>query len=48
VTVYDVHGDQPPNRDEFMKPYPVEIRKVIYTANAIESLHMQLRKVVKN
>ncbi|MGB7181497.1 MAG: IS256 family transposase [Burkholderiaceae bacterium] len=25
-----------------------EIRKVIYTTNAIESLHMQLRKVIKN
>jgi putative transposase len=28
--------------------YPAEIRKVIYTTNAIESLHMQLRKVLKN
>jgi putative transposase len=27
--------------------YPVEIRKIIYTTNAIESLHMQLRKVLK-
>ena len=27
--------------------YPPEIRKVIYTANAIESLHMSLRKVTK-
>ena len=25
-----------------------EIRKIIYTTNAIESLHMQLRKVLKN
>jgi len=28
--------------------YPPEIRKMIYTTNAIESLHMQLRKVIKN
>jgi putative transposase len=28
--------------------YPQEIRRSIYTTNAIESLHMQLRKVMKN
>lgn len=28
--------------------YPPEIRKVIYTTNAIESLNMTLRKVIKN
>jgi putative transposase len=28
--------------------YPLEIRKIIYTTNAIESLHIQLRKVLKN
>lgn len=28
--------------------FPLEIRKIIYTTNAIESLHMQLRKVLKN
>ena len=28
--------------------YPPEVRKIIYTTNAIESLHMQLRKVLKN
>jgi len=28
--------------------YPPEIRKIIYTTNAIESLNMQLRKVLKN
>jgi putative transposase len=28
--------------------YPEEIRRSIYTTNAIESLHMQLRKVIKN
>ncbi len=28
--------------------YPKEIRKIIYTTNAIESLNSQLRKVTKN
>jgi putative transposase len=28
--------------------YPTEIRKVIYTTNAIESLNMTVRKVIKN
>ena len=28
--------------------FPPEIRKVIYTTNAVESLHMRLRKVTKN
>lgn len=28
--------------------YPPQVRKIIYTTNAIESLHMQLRKIVKN
>ena len=28
--------------------YPPDVRKIIYTINAIESLHMQLRKIVKN
>jgi len=28
--------------------YPPEIRKVIYTTNAIESLNMSLRKITKN
>lgn len=28
--------------------YPPEIRKVIYTTNAIESLNMTIRKVIKN
>lgn len=28
--------------------YPTEIRKAIYTTNAIESLNMSLRKVTKN
>ena len=27
--------------------FPPEIRRVIYTTNAIESLHMQLRKIIK-
>jgi transposase-like protein len=32
---------------EFYK-YPAEIRRVIYTTNAIESLNYQLRKIIKN
>ncbi len=28
--------------------YPIEVRKIVYTTNAIESLHMQVRKVIKN
>ena len=28
--------------------YPPEVRKIIYTTNAIESLHMQLGKVLNN
>jgi transposase-like protein len=28
--------------------FPMQVRKVLYTTNAIESLHMQLRKIVKN
>jgi putative transposase len=28
--------------------YPADIRKAIYTTNAIESLNMTLRKVIKN
>ena len=27
--------------------YPADIRRVIYTANAVESLNMSLRKVIK-
>lgn len=27
--------------------YPPEIRRILYTTNAIESLHMQLRKIIK-
>ena len=27
--------------------YPAEIRKVIYTTNAVESLNMSLRKIIK-
>ena len=35
---------------EYLRPvfvYPPEIRRLLYTTNAIESLHMQLRKVTK-
>ena len=28
--------------------YPMGVRKMIYTTNAIESLNMQVRKVIKN
>jgi transposase-like protein len=28
--------------------YPLEVRRVFYTTNAIESLNMQLRKIIKN
>jgi putative transposase len=28
--------------------YTPEVRTIIYTTNAIESLHMRLRKIVKN
>jgi putative transposase len=28
--------------------YPHEVRRIVYTTNAIESLHMRLRKIVKN
>jgi len=28
--------------------YPPEVRKVLYTTNAIESLNMWLRKIIKN
>jgi len=27
--------------------YPAEVRKIIYTNNAIDSLHMQLRRIIK-
>lgn len=27
--------------------YPPEVRRILYTTNAIESLHMQLRKIIK-
>jgi transposase-like protein len=41
---WDIHWD---DLSEFFK-YPPEIRKAIYTTNAIESLNYQLRKVTKN
>ena len=28
--------------------FPPEVRRVIYTTNAVESLHMSLRKIIKN
>ncbi len=41
---WETHWD---DRSEFFK-YPEEIRRVIYTTNAIESLNASLRKVTKN
>jgi transposase-like protein len=41
---WDTHWD---DLSEFFK-YPPEIRKAIYTTNAIESLNYQLRKVTRN
>jgi transposase-like protein len=41
---WDAHWD---DLSEFFK-YPPEIRRAIYTTNAIESLNYQLRKVTKN
>jgi transposase-like protein len=35
------------NLSEFFK-YPPEIRHAIYTTNAVESMHYQLRNVIKN
>ncbi|BET38166.1 transposase [Spiroplasma ixodetis] len=32
----------------FFISYPAEIKRVIYTANAIESVNSQLRKVIRN
>jgi putative transposase len=36
--------------DEFIPflDYPVELRKIVYTTNAIESINFQLRKITKN
>jgi putative transposase len=28
--------------------YPLEVHRIIYTANTIENLNMQIRKVIKN
>jgi transposase-like protein len=28
--------------------YPVELRRIVYTTNAIESLHSQMRKNISN
>ena len=36
--------------DEFIPflDYPAELRKIVYTTNAIESINFQLRKITKN
>jgi transposase-like protein len=41
---WDRHWD---DLNEFFK-YPFEIRRAIYTTNAVESMHYQLRLVIKN
>ena len=28
--------------------FPEEMRRVVYTTNAVESLHMSMRKIIKN
>ncbi len=28
--------------------YPLELRRIVYTTNAIESINLQLRKIIKN
>ena len=28
--------------------FPEEVRRVVYTTNAVESLHMSMRKIIKN
>jgi transposase-like protein len=45
--IYQSWDANRPDLCEFFK-YPEEIRRVIYTTNAIESLNYQLRKVTRN
>jgi transposase-like protein len=45
--IYDSWQQHWNDLSEFFK-YPLEIRKAIYTTNAIESLNFSLRKVIKN
>ena len=42
-----VAGDAPGSTSFRSLRFPPEVRRVIYTTNAIESLHMQLRKIIK-
>src|SRR5205085_1110932 len=44
VTAWRTHWD---SLTTFFK-YPVELRRMIYTTNAIESLHSQMRKNISN
>jgi len=58
LTEFEAKWDTPPSIGQSWRrnweritpffAYPPEIRKVIYTTNAIESLNMSLRKVTKN
>ena len=43
-----VVGDFQHDGSHLVAKYPPEIRKVIYTTNAIESVNMSLRKITKN
>ena len=45
--IYDSWRRHRNDLSEFFK-YPPEIRKAIYTTNAVESLNFSLRKVIKN
>jgi hypothetical protein len=43
-------GSTPPNAWEYVTPFlafPPELRRVVYTTNAIEALNRQLRKAIK-
>jgi transposase-like protein len=44
VNPWKIHWE---NVSTFFK-YPEDVRKIIYTTNAVEGLHRQLRKVTKN
>ena len=48
----EVSGDSPVVAEQWERvipffAFPEEVRKVVYTTNAVESLHMSLRKIIK-
>ena len=48
TAIYTIYLTRPANlKIGHMSAYPADIRKVIYTTNAVESLNMSLRKVIK-